>query len=40
MATIGTFIGVLATSKLGTGSAACHTNGLITFQKHGEEGSF
>jgi hypothetical protein len=37
MATIGTFIGVLATSKLGTGSAACPINVLITFQKHGEK---
>jgi hypothetical protein len=36
MKSTGTFIGVLATSKLGTGSAACPTNALITFQKHGE----
>jgi hypothetical protein len=35
MKSTGTFIGVLATSKQGTGSAACRTNASITFQKLG-----
>jgi hypothetical protein len=32
---IGIFIGALATSKLGTGSVACHTSASTTFPKHG-----
>jgi len=40
MTRIGIFIGVLVTSKLGIGSAACHINVSIIFQKHGEECSF
>ncbi len=35
MTSIGVFTGVLVTLKPGTGSAACHINASITFQKHG-----